>query len=176
MANLTQQEFAQAIDLLVEDLGLQRLRDRFVRLNALVTRRKLSSSQQLADQLYLLTGGLRRQVPATLAFQGIWTELVNEKLGEDGEKALEEDAEKINACLGEKDKMLPEKESELDAALRQYARRLADSVGFERARLDMLLKAVPDVAAKLRAMPVKLEAAPSTDESSSTTDDPSGDD
>jgi hypothetical protein len=176
MANLTQQEFAQAIDLLVEDLGLQRLRDRFVRLNALVTRRKLSSSQQLADQLYLLTGGLRRQIPATLAFQSIWTERVNEKLGEDGEKALEEDAERINACLGDKDRILPDKESELDAALRQYAHRLADCVGFERARLDMLLKAVPDVAVKLRSMPVELEAPPSTSGSSPTTDDPASDD
>jgi hypothetical protein len=171
MANLTQQEFAQAVDFLVEDLGLQRLRDRFVRLNALVTRRKLSSSQQLADQLYQLTGGLRRQVPATLAFQSIWTERVNGKLGEDGEKALEEDAEKINACLGEKDKVLPEKESELDAALRQYAQRLADSVGFEKARIDMLLKAVPDVAAKLRVMPVKLEVPPSPGGSPAATDD-----
>jgi hypothetical protein len=172
MANLTQQEFAQAIDLLVDDLGLQRLRDRLVRLNALVTRRKLRSAQQLADQLYLLTGGLRRQIPATLAFQGIWTERVNEKLGEDGEKALEEDAEKIKACLGEKDKLLPEKGTELDAALRQYAQRLAECVGFERARIDMLLKAVPDVAVKLRELPVKLEASPSPGASSPATDDP----
>jgi hypothetical protein len=176
MANLTQQEFAQAVELLVEDLGLQRLRDRLVRLNALVTRRKLSSAQQLADQLYLLTGGLRRQIPATLAFQGIWTESVNEKLGEDGEKALEEDADKINACLGEKDKILPEKESELDAALLQYSKRLADSVGFERARIDMLLKAVPDVAAKLRELPVKVEAPRSKDAPSPATDDPASGD
>lgn len=175
MANLTQQEFAQAVGLLVDDLGLQRLRDRFVRLNALVTRRKLSSSQQLADQLYLLTGGLRRQIPATLAFQSIWTEQVNEKLGEDGEKALEEDAEKINACLGEKDRILPEKESELDAALRRYAHRLADSVGFERARIDMLLKAVPDIAAKLREMPVKLEAPPPGESPAATDEPPAGD-
>jgi hypothetical protein len=176
MANLTQQEFAQAVDLLAVDLGLQRLRDRFVRLNALVTRRKLSSSRQLADQLYLLTGGLRRQIPATLAFQSIWTERVNEKLGEDGEKALEDDAEKINACLGEKDKILAEKESELEAALRRYAHRLADCIGFERARIDMLLKAVPDVAAKLREMPVQLEVPPSTGVSSPTTDEPASND
>lgn len=170
MANLTQQEFAQAVDFLVEDLGLQRLRDRFVRLNALVTRRKLTSSQQLADQLYLLTGGLRRQIPATLAFQSIWTERVNDKLGEDGEKALEEDAERINACLGEKDKIVPEKESELDTALRQYTQRLADSVGFERARIDMLLKAVPDVAVKLRDMPVEPEAPSSKPDDSTSSD------
>jgi hypothetical protein len=171
MANLTQQEFVQAVDLLVEDLGLHRLRDRLVRLNALVTRRKLSSSQQLADQLYMLTGGLRRQIPATLAFQSIWTERVNEKLGEEGEKALEEDADKINACLGEKDKILPEKESELDTALRQYSHRLASSVGFERARIDMLLKAVPDVAIKLRELPVNVEAPPSTGSSAPSADD-----
>jgi hypothetical protein len=171
MANLTQQEFAQAVELLVEDLGLQRLRDRLVRLNALVTRRKMRSAQQLADQLYLLTGGLRRQIPATLAFQSIWTEAVNEKLGEDGEKALEEDADAINACLGEKDKVLSEKESELEAALRRYAHRLAGSVGFDRARIDMLLKAVPDVATKLRELPVEVEAPPSTGESPPAADD-----
>ena len=117
MANLTQQEFTRAIELLAEDLGLQRLRDRFVRLNALVTRRRAVSAQRLADQLYLLTGGMRRQIAATVAVHSIWTERVNEKLGEDGEKAFEEIAEKINACLGERDSVVAEKEEELDGLL-----------------------------------------------------------
>ncbi len=159
MANLTQQEFAQAIAFLAEDLGLQRLRDRLVRLNALVTRRGAASPQQLADQLYLLTAGLRRQVPATVAFQSIWTERINERLGEEGEKAIEALAEKINACLGERDRIIPEKEAELDQALAEYAHRLSDAIGRERARLDMLLKAVPAVAAKLRATPLPPETA-----------------
>lgn len=157
MAHLTQQEFAQAIAFLVEDFGLQRLRDRFVRLNALVTRRGVASPQQLADQLYLLTAGLRRQVPATVAFQRIWTERISERLGEEGEKELEALAEKINACLGERDRVIPEKDAELDQALAEYAHRLSEAIGRERTRLDMLLKAVPAVAAKLRATPLPSE-------------------
>lgn len=154
MANLTQQEFTRAIELLAEDLGLQRLRDRFVRLNALVTRRRAVSAQRLADQLYLLTGGMRRQIAATVAVHSIWTERVNEKLGEDGEKAFEELAEKINACLGERDSIVAEKEEELDGLLGRYEQQLAQAVGPDRARIDMLLKAVPAVADKLRGKPL----------------------
>jgi len=160
MAILTQQEFAQTVSCLADDLGLQRLRDKLVRLNALVTRRRVASAQALADQLYQLTGGLRRQVAATIALQSLWAEQMNERLGEDGEKSLEELADKINACLGEHDAINAEKEGELDDLLNQYESRLADKVGPERARLDMLLKAVPAVAAKLRGKP--LAAAPAS--------------
>ena len=161
MAYLTQEEFTRAMTLLADDLGLQRLRDRFVKFNALVTRRRASSPQQLADQLYLLSGALRRQVPATIAFHTIWTQQVNEKLGEEGEKELEAIAEKVNACLGEDDKIVAEKEADLDGALAEYLQRLAGVIGTERARIDMLLKAVPDVCTKLRAMP---DAPPATAE------------
>jgi hypothetical protein len=154
MAHLTQQEFTQAIELLASDGGLQRLRDRFVRLNALVTRRRAASPRHLADQLYMLTSGLRRQVPATLAFHSLWGERLREKLGgEEGEKDLEPLADKINACLGERDRLLAEKEADLEAALRAYESTLSAKAGAETARLDMLLKAVPDVAKKLRDMP-----------------------
>lgn len=151
MAHLTQQEFARVVSLLAEDLGLQRLRDRFVRYHALVTRRKVASAERLAEQLYMLTGGLRRQVPATLAVHGIWTEQVNGKLGEEGEKELEELAKAINACLTDGDRIVEGKEAELDQALRLYQERLVAAVGPEWTRMDMLLKAVPDVAARLRA-------------------------
>jgi hypothetical protein len=150
MANLTPEEFARTVRCLADDLGLQRLRDKLVRLNALVTRRRIPSADALADQLYTLTGGLRRQVAATIALQSLWSEHLHDKLGEDGEKALEELAEKINACLGERDSINPEKEAELDELLQQYEQRLAEKVGAERARIDMLLKAVPAVAEKLR--------------------------
>ena len=153
MANLTQQEFAQAVELMAEDFGLQRLRDQFVRLNALVTRRRVASAQKLAEQLYMLTGGLRRQVPATIAFQSLWAERVNEKIGEDAEKELEKLAEKINSCLGERDAVVEEKSGELNEAVRVYEGRLVAMIGPERARIDMLLKAVPAVATMLRAMP-----------------------
>ena len=160
MAFLTQQEFAQAVALMAEDLGLQRLRDRFVRQNALVMRRRAASAQSLADQLYLLTAGLRRQVPATVAFHTIWTQQVTEKLGEEGEKELEALAERINGCLGPHDHVVPEKEAELDEALADYRRKLAGVIGSERARLDMILKAVPSVGVKVRAMPEESPSAP----------------
>jgi hypothetical protein len=153
MAHLTRAEFTRAVELLGDELGLQRLRDRFVRLNALVMRRRVASAAGLADQLYLLSGGLRRQVPATAAFHGIWAEQINPKLGEEGEKALEALAGAINECLGEGDQIVEEKAAQLDEHLRRYEQRLAEVVGAERARLDMLLKAVPAVAAKLRALP-----------------------
>lgn len=165
MANLNQREFTRAVELLAEDLGLQRLRDRLVHRNALVTRRRVNSAQQLADQLYLLTGGLRRQVPATVALHGIWSEQMQAKLGEEGEKPLEELADKINACLGERDRIVEGKESELEDLLRQYEERLARAVGSERARIDMLLKAVPDVAERLRGSPPAEPAATGEPES-----------
>lgn len=151
MANLTQKEFHEAIELLAQDIGLQRLRDKLVRLNAFVTRRKVASAEALADQLYMLTGNLRRQVPATFAFHHLWGEALQTKLGEDGEKNLETLAEAINACLGENDEIIAEKTSEIDAALATYEQALSASVGPQIARLDMILKAVPSVAEKLRA-------------------------
>jgi hypothetical protein len=154
MATLNAAEFTQTVRCLADDIGLQRLRDKLVRLNALVARGRAPSAEALADQLYMLTGGLRRQVPATIAVQSLWSEQVTQRLGEEGEKALEEVAEKINACLGEGDSVNPEKEAELDTLLAEYQRQLAEKLGPERARIDMLLKAVPAVAAKLRAMPV----------------------
>ena len=151
MAYLTQKEFHQAIELLAQEAGLQRLRDKFVRLNALVTRRKIGSAEVLADQLYMLTGNLRRQVPATYAFHHLWGESLQAKLGEEGEKNLEKLAEPINACLSERDEILPDKTSELDAALAAYQQALTAAVGADVARLDMILKAVQAIADKLRA-------------------------
>jgi len=153
MAHITQTEFQHAIALLAKEIGLQRLRDRFVQLNALVTRRKVASPESLADQLYMLSAGLRRQVPATYAFHHVWTECLNGKVGEEGEKTLEKLAEAVNACLGEKDTVIAEKAAELDAALAEYERTLSAAVGSEMARMDMLMKAVPAVAEKLRATP-----------------------
>ncbi len=43
------------------------------------------------------------------------------------------------------------KDAELATLLQQYQQRLAEAIGPERAKLDMLLKAVPAVAARLRA-------------------------
>ncbi|MBI4518553.1 MAG: hypothetical protein HY699_22370 [Deltaproteobacteria bacterium] len=150
MAELTAAEFTKAITLLADEMGLQRLRDKLVHLNALVTRRKLPSAAALAEQLYMLSAGLRRRVPATYAFHTLWTERLTAKLGEEGEKKVEQLAEGINACLDEREQIIPEKAAELEAALAAYEQALAEIVGNDSARLDMILKAVPAVATQLR--------------------------
>jgi len=150
MAELTSAEFSRAIAILADEMGLQRLRDKLIRLNALVTRRKIPSPAALADQLYMLTAGLRRQVPATYAFHALWTERINTKLGEDGEKEIEKLAEGINACLDGKDQIITDRTTDLQTALATYRQALATAVGEETARLDMILKAVPAVAKQLR--------------------------
>ena len=166
MAILTQKEFEHAITLLSNELGLQRLRDKLVQLNALVTRRKAPSATILAGQLYMLTSGLRRQVPATFGFYAVWNEALHAKLGEEGEQNLEKLAEAVNACLGKNEEILADKASELDQALEAYEQALAAAAGAELARVDMLLKAVPAVAEKLRAAPLAQAAPPTPAEES----------
>ena len=151
MASLTQAEFVDLVRCLADDLGVQRLRDKMVAMRGLVTRRGAANAEALASQLWQLTGGLRRQVAASIALQSLWAEQVGGKLGEDGEKALESVADQINACLGEGDGIVEGKEAELDTLLAEYQTKLAEAVGADRARLDMLLKAVPAVAERLRA-------------------------
>jgi len=165
MAHLTQKEFQQAVALLAEELGLQRLRDKLVRLNGLVTRRKAVSADSLADQLYMLSSGLRREVPATFAFYALWNDSLHTKLGEDGEKKLEELADTVNKCLGDDNQVLADKATELDAAITTYESALVTAVGPERARLDMLLKAVPVVAERLRATPLASALPPAAEQS-----------
>lgn len=162
MAFFTQAEFHEAIGLLATDMGLQRLRDKLVRMNGFVSRRGVSSAETLAAQLYMLSSGLRRQAPATFAFHGIWTETMNEKIGKDGEEKLEELAKAVNECLGEKDEILADKREQLDGALGTYAQELAGKVGERFAYLDMVLKAVPEVATLLRekGLPPAPSAAP----------------
>jgi hypothetical protein len=173
MAHLTQEEFTQTIGILAADMGLQSLRDRLVRLNALVTRRRATSAEQLAGQLYQLTGALRRQVPATVALQSLWAERINTKIDEQAEKELEEIINAINSCLGDRDAIIEEKAAELDQHLQHYEQRLSAIVGAERARLDMLLKAVPQVADRLRALPPPPPLAPAApDEPVPPTDAP----
>ena len=79
MAILTQAEFGDLVRCLADDLGVQRLRDKLVAMRGLVTRRGAANADALASQLWQLTGGLRRQVPASLALQGLWAEQVGAK-------------------------------------------------------------------------------------------------
>jgi hypothetical protein len=154
MANPTGSELRQAIALLSERLGYAKLHERLVRLNAFVSRRKPPTSEALADRLYALTAGLRRQVPATLAFHTVWSETFTGTLGEDNDKKLEALADRINATLSADERAVRDGEdAALDGALAEYEEILAGAVGASVARLDMLLKAVPPVAERLRARP-----------------------
>ncbi len=155
MAAPTAQELRDAIGLLAERLGYGKLHDRLVRLNAFVSRRKPPSPDVLADRVYSLSGGLRRQVPATLAFHTVWSETFTNAVGEENEKKLGEIADRINATLTEDERGIRDgREAELDAALGEYEVIVAGVLGPQAARLDMLLKAVAPVAGRLRARPL----------------------
>jgi len=155
MAHPTGQELREAIDLVVERMSYGKLHDRLVRLNAFVSRRKPPSPEVLADRLYSLTGGLRRQVPATVAFHTVWSEAISSAIGEENEKELEAVANRINATLTEDERAVREGQAqELDAALGDYERILATAIGPRATRIDMLLKAVAPVAERLRARPL----------------------
>jgi hypothetical protein len=78
--------------------------------------------------------------------------MLSARLGDEGEKKLEQLADKVNACLDGHEKVVAGKETELDAALAGYREALAAAIGDRAARLDMTLKAVPDVAERLRAL------------------------
>jgi hypothetical protein len=151
MANLSEAEFGRAMQVLVDHYGLERLRDRFAKIGAFTSRRGLNTSSALADRVYRLSGGLRRQAMPTFAFTTLWGEMLQAKLGEDGEKRLEELAGKVNVCLTTDEHIVEGKDEELDRALAEYSEALTATAGADVARADMLLKAVPAVADRLRA-------------------------
>lgn len=170
MAAPNAQELRGAIALLADRLGYGKLHDRLVRLNAFVSRRKPASPDVLADRIYSLSGGLRRQVPATIAFHTVWSETFAGAIGEDNDKTLEGIADRINATLTEDERGIRDgREAELDAALDEYERILATAIGPPAARVDMLLKAVAPVAERLRARPLPEIAADSASATAATT-------
>jgi len=155
MAAPNGQELRDAIGLIAERVGYGKLYERLVRLNAFVSRRKPASPDVLADRIYSLSGGLRRQVPATLAFHTVWSETFTGTVGEENEKKLEAIADRINATLTEDERGVREgRDAELDAAIADYEQLLSGVIGPRPARLDMLLKAVPPVAERLRQRPL----------------------
>jgi hypothetical protein len=170
MAYLTQKEFERAIHLLAEAQGLDRLRDKFFRLRGLVTRRGFKNPEALANQLFTLSSGMRREVPANIAFQAIWGEHLGTRLGEGAEEKFQKLADAVNSCLDAEDKVVADKRGELDAALAAYESALAEGVGSEVARLDMLMKAVPDIADILRSTPLATAAAPAAAGEAETAD------
>src|SRR5262249_31001630 len=90
---------------------------------------------------------------ATFAFSSLWTDMIGSRLGEEGEKQLEELAERVNACLDGEDAVVAGREADLDEALASYRERLAAATGDRIAALDMILKAVPAVAARFGEAP-----------------------
>jgi len=155
MADPTGQELREAIVLLAERVGYGKLHQRLVRLNAFVSRRRPPSPEVLADRLYSLTAGLRRQVPATLAFHTVWSETFTHEIGEEDAKRLESLADRINATLTDDERAVREgKTEDLEAAVSEYEEILTGAIGSRAARVDMLLKAVVPVAERLRARPL----------------------
>jgi hypothetical protein len=160
MAQLTQAEFHEAVAALAEHFGVERLRDHLARMNAFTSRRGLTTAAAISERLHLLTGGLRRQVAGTYAFSSLWGDMIAKRVGEDGEKRLEKLADEVNACLAPDDSIAAGKESELDEALVRYRQVMEELAGAVVARLDMLLKAVPAVAERVRRAPDAPVAAP----------------
>ena len=153
MATLTPDEFTEAVTALADHFGTEQLRNRLARLNAFTSQRGLKGPPEIAERLHRLSGGLRLNVPATYAFTSLWGEMVAARMGDDGEHKLEEAANQVNACLAEDNSIVPGKESDLDQALGVYREAVSAAVGPRVATLDMLLKAVPAVAERLRGAP-----------------------
>jgi hypothetical protein len=161
MANPTGQEFREAVGILAERMGYGKLYDRLLRLNAFVSRRRPPTPELLADRLYNLSGGLRRQVPATIAFHTVWAESIGRAIGEENDKTLEGIADKINATLTADEHGIQDgKADELAAALGEYEQVLVPFIGPHATRLDMLMKAVHPVADALRSRPLPAAAEP----------------
>lgn len=152
MASLTTPEFNDAVAALAEHFGVERLRDKLATVGAFKSRKGLTSATAIAERLHRLSGGLRMPVLATYAFSHVWGQMLSDKLGgQDNEKTIEELAEKVNACLDEKEQVVEGKESDLDTALSTYREAIAKSLGAKVAHTDMLLKSVPAVADRVRA-------------------------
>lgn len=152
MASLTTAEFTEAVGALAEHYGVERLRDKLATIGAFQSRKGLTSATAIAERLHRLSGGLRLPVTATYAFSHVWGQMLSEKLGgQDTEKTLEELAEKVNACLDEKERVVPGKEADLDQALAAYREAVGKATGAKVAHYDMLLKSVPAVADRVRA-------------------------
>jgi len=153
MAALSPAELERAINLLSAEMGFDRLKERLVRVGAFSSKRNLGTVKALADRLYMLTGGLRRESAASYGFHSVWGEVFVSRTKEEDEKALSDAAERINACLDATQRAQPEKAATLDDELITYHGILSKAVGDDVARLDMLIKAVPAVAERIRGWP-----------------------
>ena len=150
MAHVTSAEFDTIIRLLSDHYGLPVLHQQILKANALVSRKRPPRWQPLANQLYQLSAGLRREHPAQYAVEVLWQELVSETVGDDRQETLNRLAEGINACLTETLDVVPEKHADLVAALGAYHRALAEAANAEVAYTEIVLRASTGVAEFLR--------------------------
>ena len=155
MANLTMEEFEQCLTVLAAGGPAEKLRDQLCRLNAFHSRRGLNNLKTISSRLYQLSSGLRREVPATHAFQALWAEHVGKRLNETVGEKLDDLADKINENLEDSGVIKDGCDDSLKAALDEYEELLARRIGGEAARLDTLQKAYPGVAEILRATPLQ---------------------
>lgn len=162
MANYTLQELQDALGVLADGGSVEKLRDRLARLNAFHSRRGMNDLRSLAERVFALSSGLRRDMPTTRAFQALWMEHIGHRLTEDVGHRLDELADAVNAHLNEDGSVKDGETADLEKAIDTYEDQLARRIGGMAARLDTIQKAVPVVAAFLRSRPVldvPLEAA-----------------
>ena len=150
MAQLTTKEFDNLIATLASHFGFGKFHDRLIQTRALVSRKRPASVQTLANQLYQLTAGLRREHPARYAVEILWQESLGNRVNEEKNKELGAIAGRINACLTEQREVMAEKQAELLAALHEYYQTQRAAVGDQAAYLEMLMRAVPVVGQILR--------------------------
>jgi len=150
MAQLLVNEFNDVVLKLVDYLGLNQFYDKLIKANAVVSRKRPASAQALATQLYQLSAGLRREHPARYAIEVLWQDMLSKSVNDEQNKPIEGLIEKVNTCLTERFEIIPEKTSELVAALGDYHRSLATLTNDEIAYLELLLRATGDVARFLR--------------------------
>jgi len=160
VAQLTTPEFDTLITLLAEHLSLDRLHERLLKANALVSRKRPPTVQALAAQLYQLSAGLRRAHPARYAVEVLWQEMLSARVTEAHSKTLETLAERVNACLTERLEVIPAKSAELLAALGSYYQAVAALTRDEVAYVEMLLRASTDVARFFREHKEEITAMP----------------
>ena len=170
MAHVTSAEFDTIVRLLSGHYGLPGLHERLLKANALVSRKRPARWQPLANQLYQLSAGLRREHPARYAIEVLWQELVSETVGNDRQETLNRLAEDINACLTETLDVVPGKHADLIAALGAYHRALAEAASAEVAYTEVILRASTGVAEFLRTHVDEVRAAAAEAEPAADTD------
>ncbi len=164
MAHVTSHEFDTIIRLLTEQYSLNVFHARLLKANALVSHKRPARWQPLANQLYQLSAGLRRDHPARYAIELLWQELVSGTTEGVEQETFDALAEGINACLTEKFEVIPDRQTDLIAALGAYHHTLAGVASADVAYIEILLRASNDVAQFLREHKAEvLAAAPSSE-------------